>query len=219
MDVLGFVGDHARGLVAEIGVGTGNFLSLFAGRADRLIGVDLTAPMLDQARSRHPKMNLIQGDGAHLPLAARSIDLVTSAQTFHHIRSPLPVLHEMRRVMRDGGRVLAVDQVATEKLEEAEAMNALDVLRDPSHAACRPPSALRILIRSAGLEIEKETVIESTETFSKWMSPTEFPPERVEAARDFILVHGADTGMEWREEQGELVYTRRRAMFLAPRAG
>lgn len=219
MDVEAFVGEHAKGTILEVGVGTGNFLSLFAGRADVLVGVDLTAAMLHAAQTRHPAIRLVQGDGACLPLRRRSCDLVTTAQTLHHIRSPAPVLKEMRRAVRPEGRLLVVDQVATEKLEEAEAMNALDVLRDPSHAMCRPPSALKILVRSVGFEIEKEKVAESTETFSAWMNSVEFPAERIDVVRDFVATRGAETGMEWRHEEGEWLYTRRRVMLLARRAG
>ena len=216
MDVSAFAG-FPDGSVMEVGVGTGNFLALFEERASRLIGVDVTWEMICQARARYPCMELVLADGARLPFPARSIDLVTTAQTLHHVRDPLSVVKEMRRVVTDEGRVLILDQVATEKAEEALMMNELDRLRDPSHAACRPPSAFRIMLQAAGLHIEAEEIHESTERFSTWMSPEEFPEERIAAVESFVHEHGHETGMSFEKDSGDWMYTRRRIMLLAHR--
>lgn len=204
--------------VVEVGVGTGNFLGLFARHAARLVGIDLTSEMLTEARTGHPEVALVAGDGRSIPLRSSSIDLMTSAQMLHHVSEPLPILIEMRRVTRLEGRVLIVDQVATENLGEAMAMNELDLLRDPSHAMCRPPSAFRILVLAAGLEIEDERVVESHERLSSWMTPEEFAEERIEAVRAFIATRGGETGMEWTRDGDDWTYTRRRLMLLARRA-
>ncbi|MDQ3963972.1 MAG: class I SAM-dependent methyltransferase [Actinomycetota bacterium] len=219
MDVLGFSLVPPGATVAEVGAGTGNFLALFERFAGRLIAVDLTPAMLAQAVARHPDMEAVVADGAAIPLRSRSIDLVCSAQALHHIREPVPVLKEMRRVCRDDGRVLIVDQVATERAEEAAAMNELDRLRDPSHAGCRPPSAFRIMMTAAGLEIEDEEIVESEDRLSHWMRHDEFPEDRVRAVRRFVAERGAETGMRWVREEDDWIYTRRRIMLLARRGG
>lgn len=217
MDVPSFARVPEGATVMEVGSGTGNFLAMFEDVAGRLIGVDVTHGMLTEARARYPGMDLVLADGAVLPFRSRSIDFVTSAQALHHIRDPLPVLKEMRRVVSDEGRVLIVDQVATEKAEEALMMNELDRLRDPSHAGCRPPSAFRIMLRAAGLEIEAEEIHGSTERFSAWMSPEEFPEERIAAVQAFVEEHGHETGMSFEKDSGDWLYTRRRIMLLAHR--
>lgn len=218
MDVVGFSHVPPGATVAEIGAGTGNFLRLFRDRAGRLIAIDLTPGMLEQARARHPDIEVVVGDGAALPLRSRSVDLVTSAQALHHMRQPVPVLQEMRRVCRVDGRILIVDQVATENVEEAAAMNELDTLRDPSHAACRPPSAFRIMIAAAGLEVEDEQIFDCQDRFSDWMAPEEFPAERIETVRRFVAERGAETGMGWEPEGDDWVCVRRRIMIRARRA-
>jgi SAM-dependent methyltransferase len=218
MDVVAFSGSKARDLVVEVGAGTGNFLGLFDSAERRLVAVDLVPAMLSQARGRFPEMELVLADGAALPFASGTVDLAASAQALHHIQRPVPVLQEMRRVVTGDGRVLIVDQVATEKAEEALAMNELDRLRDPSHASCRPPSAFRIMVAAAGLEIEKEEVHESRDHLSKWMSPVEFPSERVAAVGEFVAEHGAETGMDFTRDGDDRIFTRRRIMILARRA-
>jgi SAM-dependent methyltransferase len=217
MDVVGFAHAMPGVTVAEVGAGTGNFLSRFEPVATRLLAIDLTPAMLMQAARRHPRLELIVADGARLPLPARSIDLVTSAQALHHIHRPVPVVAEMSRVMADAGRVLVVDQVAPERYEEAVAMTELERLRDPSHAVSRPPSALRTVVMAAGLVVLDEAFAENDDHLSSWMPPEEFPADRMERVRRFLEERAQSTGMGWRRDGREWLFVRRRMMILATR--
>lgn len=217
MDVVGFSRSTLGATVVEIGSGTGNFLSLFGEVAGRLIGVDLTEGMLREAQRAFPDMLLVRADGARLPLPSRSVDLVTTAQSLHHIPDPLPILKEMRRVCTDEGHVLVIDQAATESFEQAAFMNQLEVIRDPSHAVSRPPSAMRILVRSAGMAIVDERLVDTEQRMSTWMVPGEFPHERFAQVTDFIERFGHETGMDFVEKDGEWTFTRRRFMLLTRR--
>lgn len=218
MGVVAFSRARPGATILEVGAGTGNFLRLFDVLGGRRIAVDLTAGMLAEARARDPEMELIQADGGAIPIRSRSIDLACSAQVLHHIQHPIPVLKEMRRVIAKEGRVLIVDQVSPEHVEEMVAMNELDVLRDPSHAACRPPSALRIMLTSVGLEIEAQEIHESQDHLSKWMSPEEFPPERIPPVYAFVESRGSETGMDFQRDGDDWIFTRRRIQILARRA-
>jgi ubiquinone/menaquinone biosynthesis C-methylase UbiE len=219
MDVVPFSRVGRGATVLEVGAGTGNFLSLFTGIAGRLIASDLTQAMLEVARRHHDGIEVVAADGARLPFRSASIELVATAQALHHIHEPIPVLSEMKRVVAKAGRVLVVDQVAPESYEQTSFMNALDVIRDPTHAATRPASAFRIMVRKAGLEILDERVWEGRARLSQWMWPGEFPEERIAAVRDFIESFGPETGMDWERDRGDWLYTRRRIMILARRAG
>jgi hypothetical protein len=126
-------------------------------------------------------------------------------------------LGEMRRVAAPDGRVLIVDQVAPERFEEAVAMNELEVLRDPSHAASRPPSAFRVMLAAAGLRIIDERIVSSEQRLSTWMWSQEFPPERIDKVRDFIARRGDETGMGFERDGDDWVFERRRMMLLAER--
>lgn len=214
MDVVAFSRSGAGDTVVEVGAGTGNFLSLFRDAAARLVAVDLTPEMLAQAR-RHEGLHLVAGDGRRLPLRSGSIDLVASAQALHHVQEPAAVVKEMRRVARPGGRVLLVDQVATQRYEEALMMSRLELERDPSHALSRPPSAYRMIVQAAGLQILDESLSESEQRLSTWMWPGEFPEERIDAVRDMIEKIGPETGMCFERDGDDWVFVRRRLMLLA----
>lgn len=214
LDVVRFARLRPGEDVVEIGAGTGNFLALFAG-ARRRVAIDITHAMLREARARHPGVDAVGGDALRLPLHDRSFDLVASAQALHHMPRPIPALAEMRRVAARGGRVLVVDQVSTESYEQTVMMTELEKVRDPSHATSRPPSAFRVMLRAAGLQVVDERVVEETQRLSKWMWPGEFPRRRIDDVRVFIERYGDETGMDFRRDGDDWAFTRRRIMILA----
>jgi ubiquinone/menaquinone biosynthesis C-methylase UbiE len=217
LDVVPFSRLRSGASVLEVGVGTGVFLDLFEEVAGAAFGIDLTEAMLVEARRLHQELLLAAGDGHKLPLRSKSVDLASSAQTLHHVPDPLPFVRELRRVTRADGYVLVVDQVATERFEEALMMTQLETLRDPSHVTSRSPSAMRTMLMSAGLEIVDERLVESRESFNSWMRPTEFPADRIAKTREFIDRLGAETGMDFRMEGDDLTFARRRLALLARR--
>ena len=72
-------------------------------RARDLIGVDSDLAALRDNRSLP---SLINADAVRLPFADGSFDLVTSNMVFEHVEVPLASLKEIRRVLRDGGRLI-----------------------------------------------------------------------------------------------------------------
>ena len=217
MGVVDFSQVSPGATVMEVGAGAGNFLDLFAGPAARLIAVDVTEEMLRTAGRQFPAMDLVMGDGARLPFRSRSVDLVSCAQMLHHVYEPVPLLKEMRRVTAEDGAVLVIDQAAPESYEQTAFMNQLEALRDPSHAASRSPSILRVLLHAAGLTVVEEKLTTTTQTMSNWMAPGEFPEDRFALVEDFIERFGPETGMGFRKENGEWAFNRDRVMFLCRR--
>ena len=213
MDAVGFSKVTSGASVMEVGGGTGNFLGLFAGLAGMLVAVDLTHGMLVEAARRNPGMIAVVGDGSRIPARDSSIDLVASAQMFHHVFDPVEIIREMGRVSR--GQILVVDQVSNENEAEAGAMTELELVRDPSHAVTRTPSQLRDLLVTSGLQVTDERIVESRDRFSKWMWAGEFPEERIDSVRRFIVERGSETGMDFQPIDDDFEFTRRRLMLLA----
>lgn len=200
--------------VIEVGAGTANFISLFSEVAGLTAAFDLTHAMLLVARKKHPGVDLVVADGMRLPVRSGSVDLVTIAQALHHIHQPVEVLKELRRVVSPGGRVLVVDSVATESVEEAAAMNELDLIRDPSHASFRSPSTIRVLVQAAGLAIVDDHLSVEQQRLSQWMWPGEFAAGSIEKVRHFIEERGDETGMKFERDGDDWSFERRQLMLL-----
>lgn len=92
--------------VLDLGCGPGHWSARLAEAypVARVLGVDLSHGMLQQAREQQPELSWIQADAARLPLAAASMDLVFSSLMLQWCPDPLQVLQEIHRVLKPGGQ-------------------------------------------------------------------------------------------------------------------
>lgn len=101
--------------VADIGSGTGYWLPVLAAHFHKVIAIDPASAMLDLAQKR-PELrsasNVIfrEGSVANLPLETGEADLVIVSLVLHHVVRPEQDLEQLRRCVRDGGRLLIIEQ-------------------------------------------------------------------------------------------------------------
>ncbi len=106
--------EQVNGVVVDIGVCTGLNLPLYGAGVVRVIGVDLSEPMLTLARSRTTAVpvELRQHDAQQLDLPDASVDAVVSTYTFCTIPDPAAAARSAWRVLRPGGVFVAVEHPA-----------------------------------------------------------------------------------------------------------
>lgn len=106
MDVVASaVGKRHIGTILDLGCGTGRFSEALANHFDaKVIGVDPSTKMLDQARNklRDHRVRYERGCGEAIPLPDDSIDLVFMSMSFHHFEDPNAAARECRRVLPTG---------------------------------------------------------------------------------------------------------------------
>lgn len=95
------------GRILEVGCGTGHWLDKLQPVAQKLVGLDLSAGMLSQARRRQMPAECVQGYARRLPFRSRTFDLVFCVNAIHHFEAPRAFVRESSRILRAGG-VLAV---------------------------------------------------------------------------------------------------------------
>ena len=96
--------------VLDLACGDGAYLDLLAtsDRTTTVTGVDVDENFLEVAQKKcheGTRMSVIKADAAALPFDDESIDLVWCAQSFYSLPDPRLALREVRRVLRNGGRV------------------------------------------------------------------------------------------------------------------
>jgi ubiquinone/menaquinone biosynthesis C-methylase UbiE len=91
---------HAK-TILEVGCGTGHFTRWFGILGMQAVGLDLSHPMLEEAKSLGGPIYL-QGDALMLPFLSKSIDLVAMITTLEFLSKPGQGLAEARRVAREG---------------------------------------------------------------------------------------------------------------------
>lgn len=148
--------------VLDVAAGTGLLASLIARDAVEVVGTDVTPEMLSLARDRIGKtgqtnVSFIEADAAALPFAERSFDLVTCRTAFHHFPEPAKVLGEMRRVLREGGRVALEDVYGPDDDALREIRERFERLVDPSHVLAYRTAELKVMLSGAGFIVEHES--------------------------------------------------------------
>jgi demethylmenaquinone methyltransferase/2-methoxy-6-polyprenyl-1,4-benzoquinol methylase len=99
----------------DLATGTGDIAFAVANRGARVVGLDLTARMIELAIAKvrqdrqeaHPAF--IIGDMLALPFPDASFDLVTTGYGLRNVPDLTASIDEIRRVLRPGGRLLSLD--------------------------------------------------------------------------------------------------------------
>jgi SAM-dependent methyltransferase len=144
----------------DVGCGEGRHSVRLAERFGlSVVGVDPVARHVELARAAGAaaapgvaaRLHFDQGTADALPLPDGSADLVWCRDVLVHIADLESAFREFRRVLRDGGRVLAYQTVAGDRLEPREA----DWLFRTMHvvAASADAAHVRTAVAAAGLRI------------------------------------------------------------------
>lgn len=82
-EAIDLVAPERVGTVLDLGAGTGKFTELLVGRADRVIAIEPSEPMLAVLRAKLPSVDSLAGTAEQIPVEDSSVDVVTVAQAFH----------------------------------------------------------------------------------------------------------------------------------------
>ena len=140
----------------DVGTGAGEIAIALAPLVATVVGLDIVPELLAEGRKRAPEnVELVEGDATALPFEPDSFDLVSTARTLHHVARPELVLAEMNRVLRPGGTMLVVDQLAPVDPLAAIELNRFERARDPSTSRILADVDLRGLFDSNGLVLRQ----------------------------------------------------------------
>jgi SAM-dependent methyltransferase len=158
--------------VLDVGTGAGAIAVAIAPLVGRVVGVDTVPELLEQARRRAAgaeSVEFLEADAARLPFDPGSFDLATCVRVLHHVRRPELVVAEAARVLRPGGRLLLVDQVAPMDPLVAIEVDRFERARDRSHSRLLPDSDIRFFLEVNGLVVERAEVRQERRTLDPYL--------------------------------------------------
>ncbi len=101
---------HPGDRVLDLGCGPGSLWDYWRKleSPEKIVGVDLSARMIEEARLRHPDGDFRVGRVHDLPFEAGSFDLVIASSVLHHVPDThlSPAFGEIARVLDEHGRVV-----------------------------------------------------------------------------------------------------------------
>jgi SAM-dependent methyltransferase len=145
----------------------------------RVIGVDLTREMLDQAGRVAGERGVanadwVLGDACRLPFSDESFDLYTVRAAPHHFLDFDAFLAEALRVLKPGRDAAFVD--CAPPAAARDAMHEVEVRRDPSHVRSLTVPEWTERLEKAGFQVEVAQSRELDWDFEDWMGNMAVPP-------------------------------------------
>ena len=192
-EVLDLARPRPGDLVLDVATGTGNTAFALAPRVRRVIGVDLTREMLDQARRIAGERGLantdwVIADACALPFPDATFDLYTVRAAPHHFADVGRFVEEAYRVLKPGRDAVLID--CAPPLPARDVLHEVEVRRDPSHVRSLTVEEWTGLLERAGFEIEVAAARELDWNYEEWMGNMAVEPRL--AAELALLIESAE---------------------------
>jgi ubiquinone/menaquinone biosynthesis C-methylase UbiE len=180
-------------LVLDVATGTGNTAFALAPYVRRVIGLDVTREMLEQARrltaDRGVKnVDWVLGDVAALPFQDETFDLYTVRAAPHHFTDIDSFLSEAFRVLKPDRDAAFIDCSPPEAARDV--LHDVELRRDPSHVKALTLDEWSARFERAGFEIEVASRRELDWDYDEWMHTMAVDPEL--AAELAAVIEGAE---------------------------
>jgi ubiquinone/menaquinone biosynthesis C-methylase UbiE len=179
----------------DVGAGAGAFALALAPHVREVVALDVVPELLAEASKRAPaNVEVVEGDATALAFDDASFDLVVTARTLHHVPRPELVLAEAVRVLRPGGTLLVVDQLAPVDPIAAIELNRFERARDPSTTRVLADVDLRGLFEANNLVVRRAEIVRESRELERYLDLAGCHGDARERARSLAP---ADTGTDY----------------------
>ncbi len=181
-----FLAESHHHSVLDLGCGGGHVSYRAAKHAGRVVAYDVTPTMLDAvARTAAQKglanIETSQGTAEALPFDAGSFDAVLCRFTAHHWSDFAAGLREARRVIQPGCSAVFIDTIAPARRVLDSHLQAMELLRDPSHVRNYTLAEWFGALAEAGFAVQRCTVRRLRMEFASWIKRTATPVDAAHA--------------------------------------
>jgi ubiquinone/menaquinone biosynthesis C-methylase UbiE len=182
-EVLDLAQPKPGDLALDVATGTGNTAFALAPFVRRVIGLDLTREMLDEAgrvaaNKSITNVDWVLGDAARLPFEDERFDLYTVRAAPHHFPDIAAFLREAFRVLKPDRDAAFIDCAAPAAARDF--LHEVELRRDPSHVRSLTLDEWVEQVERAGFEVEIARERELDWDYDEWMRNQAVKPELAE---------------------------------------
>ncbi len=179
-EVVELAGPLKGDLALDVATGTGNTAFALAPHVRRVVGLDLTREMLDEARriSREREIDntdWVIGDACALPFPDETFDVYVVRAAPHHFADIDTFLDEAYRVLRRGRDAAFVD--CAPPMPARDVLHEVETRRDPSHVLSLTVDEWSRRLAKAGFVVEMARARELDWDYDEWMRNQGVEPE------------------------------------------
>lgn len=182
----------------DLGTGGGHVAYALAPHAGTVVACDLSPDMIAAVEREAARRSLANVTGRvapaeRLPFSDGEFDLVASRFSAHHWADMACGLRETRRVLKGGGTAVFVDVVAPSVAALDTHLQAVELLRDPSHVRDYRPSEWVATLEGAGFRINEVRTWRLRMEFAAWTARIDTPVASAAAIRSLQTSAAATT--------------------------
>lgn len=152
---------QARGIVLEVGIGSGLNLRFYGPQVQQLYALDPSAQLLRMARRKASvsplAVQFLPCSGESIPIDDHSVDTVVTTFTLCTIPDPLGALREMRRVLKPAGLLLFAEHGLAPDASVRRWQHRCNPLWNRIAGGCNLDRSMDKLIGAAGFHISELT--------------------------------------------------------------
>ncbi len=182
------VRERPEARVLDVGCGAGHASFAVAPQVREVVACDLSPEMLAvvaAAAAARGFSNIATREGVaeRLPFPEASFDFVLSRYSAHHWRDLEAGLREIARVLKPGGVAAIVDSVSPGRPRLDTFLQAIELLRDPSHVRSRSSAEWQAGLAGAGLDPRRALGFKVRLEFDVWVARMRTPKVQADAIR------------------------------------
>lgn len=140
--VLNFLQLTTSDKLLDIGCGSGVFSDLAQQKGADVTGVDASEPLIKEAKKRNASVKFLTGEMEELPFTNSSFNVVCGFNSFQYAATIKNAFGEAKRVLKDGGKLVAMIWGNKEDCEAATYLKAVGSLLPPAPPGAPGPFAL-----------------------------------------------------------------------------
>jgi len=172
-EVLELAHPRPGDLALDVATGTGNTAFALAPHVRRVVGVDLTREMLDEARKLAAERRIgntewVIGAACHLPFPDETFDLYAVRAAPHHFADVDAFMAEAYRVLKPKHDAAFID--CAPPLPARDLLHEVEVRRDPSHVLSLTLDEWVGKLQRAGFQVERAEARELDWNYEEWMA-------------------------------------------------
>ncbi|MGD0634424.1 MAG: class I SAM-dependent methyltransferase [Beijerinckiaceae bacterium] len=176
------------GRVLDLGCGGGHVSFTVAPFAREVVAYDLSSEMLEAVAgiaAARGFANIVtqQGVAEDLPFPEAHFDIVATRYSAHHWRDLAAGLAGIRHVLKPGGLAVIMDVISPGDAQPDTFLQAIELLRDPTHVRDYSETEWILALRAAGLSPGEPRLDKLRLAFAAWIARSATPELQAQAIR------------------------------------
>jgi ubiquinone/menaquinone biosynthesis C-methylase UbiE len=197
---------HAPVHALDLGCGGGHVAYAMAPHAAKVTACDLSPDMTAAVAAEAAKRGLghietCTAPAASLPFVDAAFDVLACRFSAHHWQDVPAGLREARRVLRRGAVGVFADVIAPPMAAADTHLQAVELLRDPSHVRDYSEAEWRAMLEQAGFTVTAVSHGRLRMDFAEWTARMRTTPDRAAAIRTLQALASSEVARHFAIEE------------------